>query len=497
MYSSNSPYYILLPQNGVKAKSNLERQLMTSLPSVKSSAPPIHSMLEFGLNEDVLIRDAVSEDGPKLVQINPSTADKINASSSPIRAVELITYKHPRSTVDILAHDAGQAAGDLNDVTITIRNAQTGIGVHGVKVVAFTDFAAQSGDKGITDASGKVNLRLKGGNIERLYGLAPYTYWGAFRRNIVIQKDIDISIEPINLSIPDCVRTYYPNTQFDEQMGVTVGVIDTGIWAHANLNIIGGENTVTGENENDFSDWDSHGTHVAGLIGAFGNPPNSLRGMAPNVRLNAYRVFGEKSNSATNYAILKAMILAEKDECDIVNLSLGGGPFDKIVQEAIMAAVNRGMVVIVAAGNDGQGSVDYPAAYEGAIGVSAMGIQNTFPTGSLEEGDILFPPNGNNSQEFFAAFSNFGYGIDVIGLGVGTLSTLPGNQFGPMSGTSMAAPVVAGAAACLLSNNPQIYNMPRTRNRSERIKEMIQMNCIKRGFGAKYEGYGLPDPQSI
>jgi subtilisin len=77
------------------------------------------------------------------------------------------------------------------------------------------------------------------------------------------------------------------------------------------------------------------------------------------------------------------------------------------------------------------------------------------------------------------------------------LSTLPGQGFGPMSGTSMAAPVAAGAAACLLSRDPVVFGMARTRARSDSIERLLLTNCVKRGFGAVFEGFGLPNPALV
>lgn len=497
MYTENSPQYILLPQNGVKAKSTREQELLSSLPSAKSTSSPLHSKLAFNLDEEVLVIDSTSEDGPKLVQIESVTANKINSTNLPIRAVEVVKYKHPKPNVAILNYDKDRGAGALRSITMKVINKVTRAGVPGMKIIAFTDSKSRSGDSGVTNHLGQVHLQLRGREIEKLFGYPPNGYWGAYRINFSIKKNIEITIEPVSLNFTDCVRSYYPNTQFNDQTGVIVGVIDTGVGPHSDLNILGGRNTVTGERPNNFDDWDAHGTHVAGLIGASGTPSIGLRGMAPNIFLRAYRVFGNKSGSATNYAILKAMIFAAADQCDIINLSLGGGPPDRIVQEAIQDARENGMLVIVAAGNDNRGAVNYPAGYNGAIGVSAMGVRNTFPTGSLEEAEILFPPTGNNPQEFLAAFTNIGLGVDMVGLGVGALSTLPKDQFGPMSGTSMAAPVVAGAAACLLSNDLSIYNLQRDRHRSQRIEKLVLSNGSKRGFGLIYEGFGLPDPNVI
>jgi hypothetical protein len=116
-------------------------------------------------------------------------------------------------------------------------------------------------------------------------------------------------------------------------------VIDTGIAAHPDLVIDGGENTVVGEDPQDFGDnGDGHGTHVAGIIAARGTPPSGIRGLAPAVTLRSYWVFGKNAEGASNFSIAKAVDRAVKDGCHLINMSLGGGPRDEATHSAIADA---------------------------------------------------------------------------------------------------------------------------------------------------------------
>lgn len=482
--------YILMPKEGIKAKSDSQsHSFLTNLPFASSTSDVQKATIA---NAEMEIIDAISENGPKLVSMDSEMVDKINEENTEVRMIPVVEYGRPNPKISI--NNTLSNALAVSTVTMQVVDDQTNLGITGADVIAFTNFQQRYGDSGVTDASGNVDLNLNGNTIERLYIYAPAGYWGAFRTQLSIQSMMSVKLVAVSLPYTDCVRHYYGQTKFDDSLGVKVGIIDTGVGPHADLNVAGGRNTVTGESKTDFQDSDTHGTHVAGLVGSNNH---GLRGMAPNIPMYSYRVFGKGGSGATNYSILKAMIFAADDECDIVNLSLGGGPFDYIVDEAIEDARNSGMLVIVAAGNDGRKPVSYPAAYSGATAVSAMGREGTFPSGSLDEGEIARPPHAIDAKEFIAGFSNIGTEIAITGLGVGTLSTLPNNTFGPMSGTSMAAPVIAGAAACLLSQNQAIYQMNRDHMRSKKIEQLLQATCIKRGFGLNYEGYGLPDPNIV
>ena len=489
-------HFVLLPRRGLRAREGTAREILTSLPLVRSTAAPASATLPTAPGHEFRVLDTVSEDGPKLVELDEEGEALANAENSPLRALPLIVYPQPNPILSATA--ASGSSRTSFEVHVYDHTSRTSI--PNVDVVAFDDFSLRSGDSGATDSNGRVSLSLSGTTIDRLYVYAPSGYWGAYFQNVTISVGSTVAapIQPVDLTYTDAVRHFYGTSNFAHAAGVKVGVLDTGVGPHRDLNVVLGHNTVTGEPASDWQDPHGHGTHVAGLVGAQGSPPHGLRGMAPGAELYAFRVFGQNlKNGATNYAILKAMIFAAESECDIVNLSLGGGPWDDIVEEAVADARNNGMVVIAAAGNDGRAPVNYPAAHVGATAVSAMGQQNFFPTGSFDHSAVQRPPHGQDPNEFIAAFSNVGTNVDITAPGVGVLSTLPNNAYGPKSGTSMAAPVVAGAAACLLSQDPAIYGMPRNRARSDAIEKLLLAHCSRRGFGTMYEGYGMPDPAVV
>lgn len=487
--------YILLPKDGVRAASSAAVAAMSAFPTASSLEAAVTTHVAVAGGGPVTVVDSTLENGPKLVELDAEFANQINESDVPVRLIPEVIYPHPNPILKVASAESSAA----NSFEVECIDPVTKNPVSGVYVVAFDNFAARTGDSDTSDATGKVSLRLFGKTIERLYAYAPAGYWGTFEQNIQIAPKITIDSRSVDLNYIDAVRHYYGASKFDPTIGVTVGIADTGVGPHHHLNLVGGRNTVTGEMAQLYMDADSHGTHVAGLVGVDSMPPTGLRGVAAGVNLQSYRVFGQNSNGASNYAILKAMIYAAEDGCDIINLSLGGGPFDSIVEEAIEDARNQGMLVVCAAGNDGRQSVSYPAAYSLATAVSAMGCEGTFHTNSLGAGDVLRPPtSAANPKEFIASFSNVGTQIAVTAPGVDVLSTLPSNEYGAMSGTSMAAPVVSGCAASLLSQNQTIYNMDRNKIRSDAILKLLQMNCVPRGLGGLiYEGFGMPDPNTV
>ncbi len=497
--------YILLPRKGY-----LHEALRHLAPVGESKIPharfAVKSMLAGG--REVLVIDSIKADGPKLVECDDLAAAEIDRHPEVIRS-PMIKYRKPlglRASCPLLAPDPVILPTKRGPgVTIRVMETKGGNKVRagsGWWVTAFSNFKKKMGDYTTTDHSGEATLQVSG-TVERLFCEGMWT-WGAFRKDYRVDPTTPLELEPLNADFTDCVRKYYPQSRFDPAIGVTVGVIDSGVGPHDDLNVIGGRNLVEEEgpaHEYEYQDVDRHGTFVAGLIGSKGRTFPNLHGLAPGVPIRSYRVFGALVE-AQGWDLVNAMAQASLDKCDILNISIespeeGRGLQDAGLQLAITTARDNGILVVVAAGNDYRTPVDYPAAYPGAIAVSAMGCKGTFPKGAMENMAIRDDPPGTNPNEFIASFSNIGKEISVTALGVGVLSTLPGNSFGSCSGTSFAAPVVTGAAASLLSQRPNIYNMPRNRARSDAIEKLLFDNCVKRGFGPTYEGHGMPDPAKV
>lgn len=269
--------------------------------------------------------------------------------------------------------------------------------------------------------------------------------------------------------------------------GVTVAVIDTGIINHPDLhtNVVGGYDFISDRwmardedgrdaDYTDNGDWlkvgecgggsprkaqtsSWHGSHVAGTIAAIANNKEGITGIAPESNILVGRVLGRCGGTSSDIADAITWTTGgsvpgmPKNEhpARVVNMSLGGysRTCPKVYQQAIDAAVSRGAVIVVAAGNETQDArLSTPANCNNVITVGATGEK------------------GNQSY-----FSNFGPRIDVSAPGgdyrqgklilstVDSSKTSPkGATYGDMQGTSQAAPHVAGLVALMLSAKPSL-----------------------------------------
>lgn len=285
--------------------------------------------------------------------------------------------------------------------------------------------------------------------------------------------------------------------------GVTVGVLNSGVdGTHQRLThaVAGGRGMVPQEDDLDWGPctWPEgeHGTHVAGIICAEGDPATGPVGVAPRARVRSYRIFSKtnKSLGASNYSIINAIRAAVEDGCDIINMSISGSlARDDGVRDAVNYAFDNGSLCVAAAGNDNRRPVGYPAAHPNCVAISALGKNELIPQGDSARQFIATPKSRVDGSIFLASFSNIGPQVDFAGPGVWIVSTLPGNGVGAMSGTSMAAPAIAGFAAVVLSRNANILGASRNAERSEAMYQMLIARAKLYDLGSfDYEGYGIP-----
>lgn len=279
--------------------------------------------------------------------------------------------------------------------------------------------------------------------------------------------------------------------------GVVVAVIDSGCdAAHPDLKnrIIGQKNFVTGEGgQEDVTDYSGHGTHVAGTIAAVEDGTGVI-GVAPKASLLILKVMrkyvmpnGEMKFGASNEDIVKAIRYCiswkgpNNARVRVINMSLGGPVDDPNMHDAIKEAVQNEILVVCAAGNEGdifnggdcgpvKDELGYPGAYNEVVEVGAVGLDRKFP-----------------------CFTNTNLELDFVAPGVGILSTFPGKNpgernYAKLSGTSMASPHVAGAAALIINLCEEEFG--RTLTEAEVYAQLVK-RTIPIGNSKRVEGNGL------
>lgn len=207
---------------------------------------------------------------------------------------------------------------------------------------------------------------------------------------------------------------------------IKIAVIDTGIdLSHPDLslNIKKGYNAINPAKSS--NDDNGHGTHVAGIIGAVDNTIGVI-GVSPKAELYSVKVLDRRGSGYVS-DIIEGIDWAIQNGAQVTNMSLGTTQNVLSLHEAIQRAHQAGIVQVAAAGNNG-GAVNYPAAYEEVIAVSATDQNN-----------------------LIASWSSRGAEIDLAAPGVSIYSTYKGLTYKTLSGTSMAAPHIAGSAALVLS----------------------------------------------
>jgi subtilisin family serine protease len=191
-------------------------------------------------------------------------------------------------------------------------------------------------------------------------------------------------------------------------------------------------------------DDNQHGTHVAGTIAAVNNNGLGVRGVSSGVKLLPIKFMDSSGSGRLSDAIAAIDYMVDLKvnrgvNIRVANNSWGGGGYSPALEAAIRRANDAGILFVVAAGNSAS-DIDlfpaYPASYE---------VPNVVTVAAIDQAQNL------------ASFSNYGaVGVDIAAPGVDITSTLPGQRYGALSGTSMAAPHIAGSLALLVSVEPQV-----------------------------------------
>lgn len=255
--------------------------------------------------------------------------------------------------------------------------------------------------------------------------------------------------------------------------GIKIAVLDTGCDIdHPDLKdrIIGGRNFTDDNNSNPdiYEDYNGHGTHVAGTIAAQENDAGVI-GVAPEAGLLIVKVLNKNGSGQYDW-IINGIHYAIEQNADIISMSLGGPADVPELYDAIQTAVKKNILVVCAAGNEGDGndSTDefaYPGSYNEVISVGAINLQR-------------------DSSEF----TNSNNEIDVVAPGEGIISTYLNGKYATLSGTSMAAPHVSGALALIKDYSIRYFGRKLTE--PELYAQLIR-RTVPLGNSPKFEGNGL------
>lgn len=211
-----------------------------------------------------------------------------------------------------------------------------------------------------------------------------------------------------------------------------------------------------------------HGTHVGGIIGAVRNNDLGMDGVAPNVKLMSVRAVPDGDERDKDVA--NAIRYAVDNGASIINMSFGKGfgTHKQLVDDAVKYAESKDVLLVHAAGNSGQNNDTTPnfpnATFEKKSGFlffkKKRKAKNWIEVGAL---------NYKDGEDAPAPFSNYGEKeVDVFAPGMKIYSTMPNNEYAPLQGTSMAAPVVAGIAATIRAVYPKLTAV--------QVKEAIMMS---------------------
>lgn len=245
---------------------------------------------------------------------------------------------------------------------------------------------------------------------------------------------------------------------------MTVAVVDSGSGPHPDLtnNLEVGRtffSLIESEGATDVDLKDGHGTHVAGIIGAVTDNGIGIAGVAPKVRLLPVKVL-DPAGSGDSRDVARGIRYATDSGARIINLSLGGPTESTSLTSALQYAVDKGVLVVAASGNGFADSAPkWPAASDLTLAVTSTDI--------------------NNNVGIFAQRGDY---IDIAAPGVNILSTATGG-YRALSGTSMSAAYISGAAALLFSAQPTIT--------AAQVQDILLRTAVDLGAAGRDTTFGV------
>lgn len=314
--------------------------------------------------------------------------------------------------------------------------------------------------------------RVHGGTIGFVYENAirgfslsvPAAALAGIRRNpdvAYVEPDVEVfatGTQPVPTGINRVDADVNPSP--GSMAGVDVAIIDTGVFLdHPDLNLryvtdctsaifypMFGGCSASGNHQ----DENGHGTHVAGIAGAYDNDIGSI-GTAPGATLWSLKALNADGSGYVGSIVAAIdLIAAYSTEIDVANMSFGFEGSAQALDDALTNVVARGVVFVAAAGNSASDAATFsPANHPDVIAVSALADFDGLPGG---QASATCRPDVDDT---FADFSSFGAPVDIAAPGVCIYSTYLNNGYATLSGTSMAAPFVTGAVARLIAQTGQ------------------------------------------
>ncbi|ROL56914.1 hypothetical protein D9V86_12530, partial [Bacteroidetes/Chlorobi group bacterium ChocPot_Mid] len=201
-----------------------------------------------------------------------------------------------------------------------------------------------------------------------------------------------------------------------------------------------------GQGDNDPYPGHIHGTHVAGIASATTNNVRGIAGISKGAKIMAVKVASDNPFNTSVMNSYEGILYAASMGADVINCSWGSESRSEAEMEILNAVNKLGALVVAAAGNDGNEVAFYPASHKDVISVSSVDF--------------------NDKR---SGFSNYHYSVDVAAPGEDIYSSVPGNEYEYLDGTSMASPVVAGICGLIRARYPNYLPI--------QVKEHLKKSC--------------------